>query len=61
MASLSVVYPRSPGATFDYDYYRTAHMPLVGQRWGNVGLIGGEALLGKTAPDGSQAPYFAME
>jgi hypothetical protein len=39
----------------------TAHMPLVGQRWGNVGLIGGEALLGKTAPDGSQAPYFAME
>jgi uncharacterized protein (TIGR02118 family) len=60
MASLSVIYPRSPGATFDYDYYRTAHMPLVGQRWGNAGLIGGEALLGKTAPDGSQAPYFAI-
>lgn len=60
MASLSVVYPRSPGATFDYDYYRTKHMPLVGQRWGDAGLTGGEALLGKFGPDGSQASYFAI-
>lgn len=60
MASLSVVYPRTPGATFDYDYYRTKHMPLVGQRWADAGLTGGEALLGKAAPDGSEAPYFAI-
>lgn len=60
MASLSVVYPRSPGATFDYDYYQTRHMPLVGERWAAAGLTGGEALLGKTAADGSQAPYFAI-
>lgn len=60
MASLSVVYPRSPGATFDYDYYQTRHMPLVGERWAAAGLTGGEALLGKAAADGSQAPYFAI-
>jgi uncharacterized protein (TIGR02118 family) len=60
MASLSVIYPRSAGATFDYDYYQTKHMPLVGQRWADAGLQGGEALLGKNAPDGSEAPYFAI-
>jgi uncharacterized protein (TIGR02118 family) len=60
VASLSVVYPRTPGTTFDYDYYQTKHMPMVGQRWGDAGLTGGEALLGKIAPDGSEAPYFAI-
>jgi len=60
MVSLSVVYPRTPGANFDYDYYRTKHMPLVGQRWGGAGLAGGEALLGEATPDGSEPPYFAI-
>ena len=60
MATLSVVYPRTPGATFDYDYYQTKHMPLVGERWADAGLRGGEALLGKAAPDGSEPPYFAI-
>ena len=60
MASLSVIYPRTPGATFDYDYYRNTHMPLVGKRWADAGLTGGEALLGQVAPDGSEAPYFAI-
>jgi len=60
MATLSVVYPRTPGAKFDYEYYRTRHMPMVGQRWADAGLVGGEALLGKAAPDGSEPPYFAI-
>ena len=60
MATLSVVYPRTPGAIFDYDYYTGQHMALVGQRWAGAGLIGGEALLGKTAPDGSEPPYLAI-
>ena len=60
MPSLSVVYPRTPGTTFDFDYYRSKHMPLVTQLWGNAGLAGGEALLGKSTPDGSEAPYFAI-
>lgn len=60
MPSLSVVYPRTHGATFDYDYYRDRHMPLVGKRWADAGLTGGEALLGQGAPDGSEAPFFAI-
>ena len=60
MASLSVVYPRTPGATFDFDYYRNSHMPLVAERWADAGLTGGEALLGKSAADGAEPPYFAI-
>lgn len=60
MATLSIIYPRTPDATFDYDYYKTKHMPLAGQRWADAGLTGGEALLGKAAPDGSEPPYFAI-
>jgi uncharacterized protein (TIGR02118 family) len=60
MATLSVVYPRAPGATFDYDYYQNKHLPLAGARWGNAGLVNGEALLGKATPNGSEAPYFAI-
>lgn len=60
MPSLSVVYPRTSGTNFDYDYYRNTHMPLVLNRWGNAGLTGGEALLGQAAPDGAEAPYFAI-
>jgi uncharacterized protein (TIGR02118 family) len=30
---LSVFYPRSDGATFDHDYYRDRHVPLVVTTW----------------------------
>jgi uncharacterized protein (TIGR02118 family) len=60
MATLSVVYPRAPGATFDYDYYQNQHLPLAGRRWAGSGMLGGEALLGKAAVDGSDPPYFAI-
>lgn len=60
MASLSVVYPRTDSTTFDYDYYRDKHMPLVGERWADAGLTGGEALLGSTGPGGAPAPYYAI-
>jgi uncharacterized protein (TIGR02118 family) len=60
MATLSVLYPRTAGARFDYEYYQTKHLPLARQRWANAGLTGGEALLGKAAVDGSDAPFFAI-
>ncbi|HET6943292.1 MAG TPA: EthD family reductase [Sphingomicrobium sp.] len=60
MATLSVVYPRAPGATFDYDYYQNQHLPLAGRRWAGSGMVGGEALLGKASVDGSDSPYFAI-
>ena len=36
MIRILVVYPRAEGTTFDADYYRTTHMPLVKQKWPSV-------------------------
>jgi uncharacterized protein (TIGR02118 family) len=33
MIRLSVFYPRTEGATFDHDYYRTKHVPLAVSTW----------------------------
>jgi len=34
MIRLSVLYPRTEGATFDHDYYRDKHVPLACKAWG---------------------------
>ena len=34
MIKVNVMYPNTPGARFDHDYYRSKHMPLVKQRMG---------------------------
>jgi uncharacterized protein (TIGR02118 family) len=34
MIRLSVLYPRTEGATFDHDYYRDSHVPLAVSTWG---------------------------
>lgn len=60
MIKVSVLYPNSPGATFDMDYYLERHMPLVREKSGpackgtavDQGLAGG-------AP-GAPATYLAM-
>lgn len=33
MIRLSVFYPRTEGATFDHEYYRTKHVPLAASVW----------------------------
>jgi uncharacterized protein (TIGR02118 family) len=60
MIKVSVMYPNTPGARFDHDYYRDKHMPLVAAKMGaacrsytvDKGLAGG-------AP-GAPATYVAM-
>ena len=60
MIKVSVMYPNTPGARFDHDYYRDKHMPLVKERLGSAclyytvdkGLAGG-------AP-GAPAPFVGM-
>jgi uncharacterized protein (TIGR02118 family) len=37
MIRLSVLYPRTEGATFDHDYYRDKHVPLAVAAWGLEG------------------------
>ena len=34
MIRLSVLYPKTEGATFDHDYYRDKHVPLAASTWG---------------------------
>ena len=49
MIKVSVMYPNTPGARFDHEYYRDKHMPLVKARMGDAcksytvdkGLAGG--------------------
>lgn len=36
MFRVSILYPKTDGATFDHDYYRTSHMPLVAGKLGDV-------------------------
>lgn len=34
MIRLSVLYPKTEGASFDHDYYRDSHVPLALKTWG---------------------------
>jgi len=60
MIKFSVMYPHTPDARFDHDYYRDKHMPMIKARMGDAclsytidkGLSGG-------AP-GSAPTYVAM-
>jgi len=60
MIKVSVMYPNTPGARFDHDYYRDSHMPMVAKKMGDSclkytvdkGLGGGEP--------GSPATYVGM-
>jgi uncharacterized protein (TIGR02118 family) len=60
MIKVSVMYPNTPGARFDHEYYRDKHMPLLKARMGDrcksysvdKGLGGGAS--------GEPATYVAM-
>ena len=36
MIRISVLYPSAEGSTFDHDYYRDSHIPLVQKTWNPV-------------------------
>ncbi|WP_114954963.1 EthD family reductase [Sphingosinicella terrae] len=59
MPTITVLYPRQDGATFDFDYYARTHLPLVEARWKGNGLTGVEALRG-VAVDGGEPPFLAI-
>ncbi len=60
MIKVSVMYPNTPGARFNHDYYRDQHMPMIQRKLGDAcvrytvdkGLAGG-------AP-GAPATYIGM-
>ena len=57
MIRLSVLYPKTEGATFDHDYYRDKHVPLACKTWG---LDGAEIDRGVSGPY-EAAVHFRFE
>jgi uncharacterized protein (TIGR02118 family) len=60
MIVVSVMYPAGAGATFDMDYYRAKHLPLVSARWNTCGLRDAKVLCGVGAPGGGPAAYSVI-
>ena len=59
MYILTVTYPKSPDATFDFDYFRDRHLPLVGQAFAPFGLGYASVLKGEQSVDGQEPAFFA--
>ena len=60
MIKVSVMYPATPGARFDHDYYRDRHMPMLKDRLGDACLSYTiDKGLGGGAP-GTAPTYVAM-
>ncbi|WP_269713914.1 EthD family reductase [Caulobacter sp. NIBR2454] len=60
MIIFSVLYPATPGAKFDADYYASVHMPLVREAFAATGYVSDQVLYGQPGPDGAPAPFVAM-
>lgn len=59
MYILSIHYPNVAGATFDFDYFRTEHLPRVGKAFAPFGLGYASVLRGEQSLDGKEPGYFA--
>jgi uncharacterized protein (TIGR02118 family) len=59
MIKVSILYPNSPGATFDMAYYTTKHLPLVQKRVKSCKGVAAEKGLSGGAP-GSAPTYIAL-
>ncbi len=60
MIVISVMYPATANARFDMPYYLEKHVPMVGERWGNMGLREAKVLQGVGAPEGGAATYSVI-
>jgi uncharacterized protein (TIGR02118 family) len=60
MYILTIIYPKSKGATFDFDYFREKHLPEVGRTFGPFGLGFASVLKGEESLDGKEPAYFAI-
>lgn len=60
MATISIVFPSSSGASFDYEYAQKVHLPLVLDRWTPSGLERVDLVRGMSSADGSAPPFLAL-
>src|SRR5260221_12241642 len=56
---ITVLYPNTPGVTFDFDYDREHHAALIDRLSGNS-IAKLELRRGSATPDGSPAPFIAI-
>src|ERR1700690_4416709 len=56
---ITVLYPNTPGVTFDFDYYLKHHATLITRLNGDA-IAKLELRRGSATPDGSAAPYVAV-
>ena len=59
MFIITIHYPNSDGATFDFDYFRTKYLPEVGKVFGPFGLGYASVLRGEETVEGKAPAYFA--
>ena len=59
MYILTIHYPRSDGATFDFDYFESTHLPEVGKAFKPFGLGYASVLRGEESVGGGDPAYFA--
>lgn len=59
MIKMSVYYRADSGSTFDHDYYRTRHMPLLQQRLGDA-CLRYEIDRGLAGREAGSAPEFVV-
>lgn len=61
MIRVAVLYPNTPGATFDYTYYAKKHMKLVHEKLHKMGLVKIEIDKGiGVTPLGSTLPFITV-
>ena len=60
MYILTVHYPKSDGATFDFEHFRSTHIPKIGEAFRPFGLGYGAVLRGDESVDGGEPAYFAV-
>jgi uncharacterized protein (TIGR02118 family) len=56
---ITVLYPNRPDVKFDFDYYRSKHIPLIKRLYGK-GIAKIELRRGVSTQDGSPVPYIAV-
>jgi len=59
MYILTITYPKSADATFDFDYFRSKHLPEVGNAFKPFGLGYAAVLRGEESLGGGDPAYFA--
>ena len=60
MYLVTIQYPNSKGATFDFDHFHRDHLPAVGRAFAPFGLGWGTVMRGEQSLDGSDPAFFAI-